>query len=242
MKEIIIRDAEGKQININVVRYFRLNGMEYLIFSLNETDEGGYVKLYVSKIFEGMGKTIEDDVEWNLIKDTIKTVIKSNKDSLPLPITDLDTNKINNIQVVDQKIFKLNDSLLQLLIANKKEEIIDEPTFQPEVQDNSLNISPVSEVDYEPIVPEVPLNVNVPSGMTTPMFDNLNQFSNPTPVVENMAPINDLGSVSGSTSDYAPDYKTLYENELKRNEELTREVDKYKNIITVLKNTLSQEI
>lgn len=242
MKEIIIRDAEGKQININVVRYFRLNGMEYLIFSLNETDEGGYVKLYVSKIVEGMGKTIEDDVEWNLIKDTIKVVIKSNKDSLPLPITDLDTNKINNLQVLDQKIFKLNDSLLQLLIANKKEEIIDAPTFQPDVQDNSLNIAPIAEVNPETVVTEAPLNINIPSSAPTEMVENLNQVVNPTPVVENFAPSNDLGNVANQPAEYALDYKTLYENELKKNEELTKEVDKYKNIINNLKNTLSQEI
>ena len=100
MDNIMIKNAQGEQLNINVVRYFRLNGVEYLIFSLNEIDEGGYVKLYISKVNGELANTIADDVEWNLIKDTVKTIIKANKDNVNLPITDLDIRKLSNIQVL----------------------------------------------------------------------------------------------------------------------------------------------
>ena len=121
MKQVMIKNAEGALISVDVIRYFRLNSLEYLIFSLNEIDDGGYAKLYVSKIIDGVGQSIEDDVEWNLIKDTIKSIIKSNKDNMPLSIIDLNVSTINNMTVVDRKIFKLNDSLLQLLRANISE-------------------------------------------------------------------------------------------------------------------------
>lgn len=132
MDNVMIKNAQGEQLNINVVRYFRLNGIEYLVFSLNEVDEGGYVKLYISKVNGDFANTITDDVEWNLIKDTVKTIIKSNKENLPLPITDLDVRKLGNIQVVDQKVFKLSETFIQLLGANKNIEAYEEPT-QPAV-------------------------------------------------------------------------------------------------------------
>lgn len=242
MKEIIMKNVAGVQSSVNVVRFFRLNGIEYLIFSLNEVDEGGYVKLYVSKITEGIGNTIEDDVEWNLIKDTIKTVIKSNKDNLPLPITDLDTNRINNLQILDQKIFKLNDSLLQLLTANKKEEFVAPSNNQVESQENVVNVAPAEEIRQDSGI----TIESLPKNTTTP-FPNFT-FENPTSNVnsynndENLQTSYNLNASINQTTEYALDYKTLYENELKKNEELIKEADKYKNIIDSLKKILNEDI
>jgi len=230
MKEIIMRNAEGLPTSVNVVRFFRLNGIDYLIFSLNEIDDGGYVKLYVSKISDGVGKTIEDDVEWNLIKDTIKTIIKSNKDNLPLPITDLETNKINNIQIVDQKIFKLNDSLLQLLTLNKKETASDVTDYPGESQDILINVKPIDDSNLGSVaIPNQNLNTNIES----------NTF-NHNPVMESAQFSNNLNTVEAIPTEYALDYKTLYDNELKKNTELTTQVEKYKNIIDNLRNLLNQ--
>jgi len=156
MKDIIVTTLEGKQLHINIVRYFRLNGIEYLIFSLNEIDDAGYIKLYVSKIVDGVGKSIDDDVEWNLIKDTIKIIIKSNKENLPLPISDLNHDKINNIQIANQKIFKLTDSLLQLLIANQEFQI-----------DNSVKSGGVLEVP----------NLNAVPTQQSPILDDHNHLN-----------------------------------------------------------------
>lgn len=233
MKDIIMRNANGGQLNVTVIRYFRLNGVEYLIFSLNEVDEGGYVKLYVSKVNDGVGKTIEDDVEWNLIKDTIKTVIKSNKDNLPLPITDLNVNKIQNLQIMDQKIFKLNDSLLQLLSANKKEEIMDILSTPVESQESTIGVMPVEE---QPVLPEMPNPVDTLFNPT--IFHEQNN----QPVTE----INSFNSeeepitMNNSVDEYALDYKTLYENELKKNEEVTQELEKLRNTINNLKHILNE--
>lgn len=229
MKEIMIKNAEGMQLNVKVIRFFRLNGMEYLIFSLNEVDEGGYAKLYISKIVDNTGKLIEDDVEWNLIKDAIKNIIKANKDNLPLPIKDLSVEKLVNLQITDQKIFKLNDSLLQLLMDNVQEEI----TAQPITEINEFaeiaptNIEPANEF------PEV-----VPTTM-----ESVNEFAS-VGVQNNFSISEEINSsnVEVSTtneqitnSEYALDYKVLYENELKKNEELINEVTKYREQLNNIK-------
>lgn len=240
MKDIIIRNAAGVQSSVSVVRFFRLNSIEYLIFSLNEVDEGGYVKLYVSKITEEIGNTIEDDVEWSLIKDTIKTVIKSNKDNLPLPITDLDVNRINNLQILDQKIFKLNDSLLQLLTANKKEEFVSPSNDQVESQDNVVNVAPIEEIQQESgVTVESPVE-NITAPFPNYSFDTPNSNVNSYSDDENLE--TNFNASINQTAEYALDYKTLYENELKKNEELIKEADKYKNIIDSLKKILNENV
>lgn len=211
----MMKNTNGEQLRVNVVRFFRLNGIEYLIFSLNEIDDGGYVKLYVSKITEGFGITIEDDVEWNLIKDTIKTIIKSNKDNLPLPITDLDFNKLTDLQISDQKIFKLNDSLLQLLGANRNEETNFE---SKEVIEPSLEMPtmPLEEIQKMPSFYEETATI----------------ANQETAIVEQPVSTVIADNFSSTASEYALDYKTLYENELKKNEDLINEIEKLRLIIS----------
>jgi len=224
MKQIMIKNTEGALINASVVRYFRLNSMEYLIFSLNEIDEGGYAKLYVTKIVDGVGRAIEDDVEWNLIKDTIKTIVKSNKDNLPLPITDLNTTNLIDMQVMDQKIFKLNDSLLQLLMQN--------------VQEDTKEIyMPVEDVNDVINATELPVTE----------FDGSQNLVDSEPVAsitnfdEENAPASEVASTNDS-SEYALDYKALYENELNKNEDLIREIEKYKETINNIKNIIDNNL
>lgn len=242
MKDVIIRNANGQQVNTKLVRYFRLNSFEYLIFSLNEIDEGGYVKLYVSKIVAGIGQTIDDDVEWNMIKDTIKTIIKSNKEGQPLPITDLTSDRIFNLQVVNQKIFKLNDSLLQLLSANQKEEKVDllnnvEDSKEDVINDEHIDtIKPDFDIVNHPVsIQPVEISYNelpqqqskiLEQGSNTSVFETPNNLN-----VFNQRPVEDT-----------IDYKSLYNEELIKNQTLINEVEKYKNIIDNLKNVLSQNL
>ena len=45
-----MKNLNGENIEIEVIRYFINNDIEYLIYSLNEIDGAGYTKLYASKI------------------------------------------------------------------------------------------------------------------------------------------------------------------------------------------------
>lgn len=249
MENVMIKNAQGEQINIKVIRYFKLNGLEYLVFSLNEVDEGGYVKLYIAKVNNNMANTITDDVEWNLIKDTIKTVIKSNKDNLPLHITDLDTKKLVDIQLFDQKVFKISDSFLQLLSANKKietpiEENASDVLETPNINDISETVSDsLNEVKVPQAVNPTELVIDTPMVNTTEISSgqNLNYQETSSKVVEPSVSnyeVNSDGFVGNS--DYTLDYKTLYENELNKNQMLIEENQKYKTMIDSLKNIINE--
>ncbi len=113
---------DGKKTKVNIVRYFLNGEQRYLIYTLNEKDESGYVKLYVSKMEYNplRAVSITDEDEWTRIKDLIKQTIKENKQNSTLSITDLNYSDIKDIEVVDSKIFKLLDSMVEILSSNKK--------------------------------------------------------------------------------------------------------------------------
>ena len=112
----------GKDTKVSVVRYFLNSDQRYLIYTLKEKDEAGYLKLYVSKMEYNplRAVSISDDEEWNHIKDLIKLTIKENKENASLSIIDLNYADIENIEVVDSKIFKLLESMVEILSSNKK--------------------------------------------------------------------------------------------------------------------------
>ena len=121
MDKITISNLQGENGLVNVVRYFKNNGTEYLIYSLNEVDEAGYTRLYVTKLngVDGMytADTLNEN-EWNEIKNLVKIIVKSNKEGMPVPVQDLNPKRINSILLKDKKVFKLNAPLVNDLSAN----------------------------------------------------------------------------------------------------------------------------
>lgn len=128
---ITVKNSLGEQFGITVVRYFKFNGVNYLIFTKNEIDEAGYQKLYISKISNMIGNNIDDEVEWSLVRDTIKVIAKANKENTTLPIQDLNEAELNGIQINGQKPFKLTAASVALLSANKNVQPINVVTPNP---------------------------------------------------------------------------------------------------------------
>lgn len=242
MNEVTVKKADGSIESIHVVRYFKLNDFSYLIFSLNEIDDGGYVKLYISKVINGIGVTISDDVEWNLVKDAIKDIIKRNKDGISSGVNDLDENSLTNITINDQKVFKLNASLLQLLSANKN--VTSTIPSEPIIDDSEINTNEIINDATEQIVPDLNLDENLIPSYTNDSdvaeVSNNNIELEKTMVNEIPQGIyygeevkNDDGNSSSND-----DYKSLYEMELKKNDELLQELKKYQSLINDLKEVL----
>ena len=57
MSKIAIIVPTGETVEADIVRYFKAYGKRYLIYTLNEKDEQGFVKLYVAKI-DGQSKAL----------------------------------------------------------------------------------------------------------------------------------------------------------------------------------------
>ena len=158
MNNTINLKIDGISSKVNIVRYFLNGDQRYLIFSLDEKDDAGYIKLYVCKMSydkEMKAITISDEDEWNRIKELIKTTIKENRLGNSLSIIDLNYADINGIEVVDSKIFKLLDSMVDILGANKKifedanDIVIDTPTNFKNLGDFENNIVTEEDLKYK---------------------------------------------------------------------------------------------
>ena len=172
-----IKNTNGDNVDLEVIRYFTNNDTEYLIYSLNETvdsgDEIGYTKLYASKIIGTKACIITDNDEWNLVKEIIKDIVRCNRDGRDLNIVDLNENNLDDIILQDTRVFKLQGNLVNLLSENKN--IKDEITFIPEDVESSDEIEDV-ELDYELLYKqELDKNKQLEIEIEN-MKDQLNQF------------------------------------------------------------------
>lgn len=114
----------GEKVDAEIVRYFDTYGKKYLVYTLNEKDEQGFVKLYVAKLNGApralVGEFIEDDNEWSVLKGEFKKIIGENGDSGHTTANDINPNELENVNVRGHRIIKLMESYVNLLGANKK--------------------------------------------------------------------------------------------------------------------------
>lgn len=137
-----IKNINEEYLDIEVIRYFTSNENEYLIYSLNETDEAGYIKLYASKISQDKACIITDNDEWDLIKQIIKEIVRNNRDGQELSIIDLDEERLLDITLQDTRVFKLQGNLVTLLSENKnviKHVSLEEDEIQDEIIEENLD-------------------------------------------------------------------------------------------------------
>ena len=219
-----VKNSVGEQFTIAVIRYFKFNGLIYLIFTKNEVDEAGYQKLYISKVSNMVGNNIDDDIEWNLVRDTIKVIAKANKENTTLPVQDLDESEINGIQIIGQKPFKLTVSSVALLSANKKVEppVVSSPAIPVvdtfDVSQQSTTIRPLESITVQP-APElvVPTAVeqqpvqseNIPQSVVdaTPVFSVPNSVLTETlssPSMDSGAPLAEQNNSVTTVNQYQP--------------------------------------
>lgn len=227
MQKIPAFNQNNQPLEIEVIRYFKVNEKKYLIFTLQEKDEQGYIKVYVSKVL-GLNGTLAaydiiDETEWASVKDLVKRIIKANREGGILEIEDLSLERLNNIKINGQQVFKLISNLIELLGSNinakadetellppapKEEQISNEPTSVVGTVSNEL---PNTAETNSPEVKEEPAMVeSVPVEPVTP-----------TPV-------------SDSSSEYQKLYKDLfdrYQELIEENSKLKTKLDSLKAII-----------
>lgn len=150
MNKRIMTNIQGSNLDCEIIRYFEKNNNKYLIYSLNEMDEVGYVKLYASKIVDKHARIITDDDEWTFIKETIKDIVRNNRDGVSLDIIDLNENELEKIILEDNRIFKLQGNLVNLLMENKK--VVSNDIYEEEAV-NSEDV--LIKDDYETLYKEM---------------------------------------------------------------------------------------
>lgn len=145
MNKISIKDVNNQIIDATLVRYFKYKNTNYLIYTFNDIDEKGFVKLYLVKIMkqfnEWIAKTIKDEEEWKRMQLIVKNILKEIKNDNIESFIDLNISDIQNIKIKEARYFKLDKKLMQMLSVDKSTENIDE--IKLEQLPNMEDIAPV---------------------------------------------------------------------------------------------------
>ena len=148
MNKIDIKDIKNQIIQVFLIRYFKYKNTNYLIYTLNETDEKGYIKLYLVKIMkqfnEWISKTIKDEEEWKRMQLIVKNMLKELKNNNIESFIDLDISEIKNIKINEARYFKLDKHLMELLSLQEHKENIEDIDFG-----QLPNMNEIAPVDVE---------------------------------------------------------------------------------------------
>ena len=178
MQNFTITNEDNTKMSVDIVRYFKYKNDCYLIYTMNEVDEKGYLKLYLVKVMEELGfpvvYNIRDDKEWASMQGIVKKVLKEIKSNKKKLLVDLDYSSIQGIKVANPRSFKLDQKLAKILsdhydFSNINNQIVSENS----ANDGNLNEIPV-ESESVPQTTEIPIEPeNSPQVTEIPSENNL---------------------------------------------------------------------
>ncbi len=80
MMSIVAEDGSIEEVEVILAFEFKDNKKEYIIYTKNEKDENDNVTVYVSNVDRSSGEPrlvgVDDDNEWNRIKDVLRELSK----------------------------------------------------------------------------------------------------------------------------------------------------------------------
>lgn len=241
MERITLND-NGSLKEVSVVRYIENSGNKYLIYTLGEI-EGELQRIYITKVMENLTGVKVPDEEWNDVKALIQEIVKANRANAPVTVPDLDEKSANNINVTDKRIIKLKAENIPTLEANKNfvvqtaAPINVEPPVIPEIEVNPVVtpepvVEATVEAPAEPVVPVATEPVIEPAPVVEPVAEEPKVEE---PVVMPTEPVSEvhMEPVAEATPVEVPaepeeDFKSKYEEELAKNNELASELESIK--------------
>ena len=80
MMSIVVEDGSIEEVEVILAFEFKDTKKEYVIYTKNEKDENGNITVYVSYVDRSEGDPklmgIEDEEEWNRVKDVLRELSK----------------------------------------------------------------------------------------------------------------------------------------------------------------------
>lgn len=136
MEKLYVMDNRGMEKEAYKVRYINFENNNYFIYTFNEIDSEGYVKLYLKKINNGEDTGLTA-LEWEGIKASIPLIVKEIKNNNISSFKDLSMKNIKEIMDGNSKVFKLKKNIVELITY--EEPVTDDiPKFEMNESDDSL--------------------------------------------------------------------------------------------------------
>ena len=81
MMSIVAEDGSIEEVEVILAFEFKDTGKEYVIYTKNEKDENDNITVYVSNVDRSSGEAklmgIDDEEEWNRVKDVLRELSKA---------------------------------------------------------------------------------------------------------------------------------------------------------------------
>ena len=81
MMSIISEDGTTEEVEVILAFEFKDNKKEYVIYTKNEKDENDNITVYVSNVDRSSGEPklmgVDDEEEWNRVKDILRELSKA---------------------------------------------------------------------------------------------------------------------------------------------------------------------
>ncbi len=205
---IKIITEEAKEIDANVISIFEIKetGNKYAIYTFNEEDAQGLVKIYASGVIEQDGlytfESISDATEWTKIKDVMKDTAKEKSNyiangDIKLISASSIKRKMNepiSVKLSETKAAKIGPNYKTGISNNYLNNVVDEepqgtgssvntieePVVMPEVETQQ----PQTPVTPEPVTPKIEPEVKV-----SPLPQTESKESTPRPTIDKSAEV-----------------------------------------------------
>ena len=129
MKKVYVMDNRGREKVADKIAYFKIEDKKYFIYTLNEVDSEGYLKLYI-KQFEN-GEDIEIlDIEWEHVKGLVQEVLRQMRDGVINTYELLDFDDVTEVMENGARVFKLKQEIVDQIKGQDLKEENDNYDFE----------------------------------------------------------------------------------------------------------------
>lgn len=145
--KILVKNNDGESSIINVVKYFKLENNNYMLYTLNEADDSQYIKMYAIRVIEkenGIeGLELNNDESTKIVQ-YIRNYVTASMQNQPFDSNELDSTNLISITLNSKKAFNLNKEMANILMSNREtitssEEVKETETFDEIPSQNKEN-------------------------------------------------------------------------------------------------------
>ena len=242
---------DGVENIVNCIFYL-YNSKYYFLYTQNEVDENGYVRLYLTKVGKEtindetgpketgnmVGIEVPTDDEWKEVQGSISKIVNSKKNKTDdKDIQILPLNMLVNLKVVGKKTFRLLSSIIEkdfgVILSEKlteqnqeNEQLLDDKNLDKPIEEE--NVQTIESVSQE-INSVENVNVEEPQIADTVKIDPDQSVEETNQLDEELNQISNQNSTEVNeeydTQDIIIDYRTKFFEEQEKNKRLTEEIE-----------------
>ena len=112
MKKVYVMDNRGREKVADKIAYFKVEDKKYFIYTLNEIDSEGYLKLYIKQLENGEDVEILD-IEWEHVRGIVQEVLRQMRDGVIETYEMLDFDDVTEVMESGARVFKLKQEIVE---------------------------------------------------------------------------------------------------------------------------------